>query len=467
MRFFLLSLALLWLAGCGGEDGGTSPDTSASYPVHSGITSTVFWIGETGSEANANIPNLASAWDEQWMEHYGGIDDPDRRNGYLPADFTPHENPFYIALPFNDFDANGDKRSDLDRYVPWATEASGNDSILKNRWVRIDKNGKTAYAQWEDVGPFGEDDWPYVFGTAAPANPLNNNAGLDVSPAVRDYLGLADIDIVDWRFVEAADVADGPWKSIITTRPVSWLGWYRPGVDTSWQWQLSGTVNTAYDVDLYDIDLFDSGTDLIQGLHAQGRKVICYFSAGSYEDWRSDKAVFPAEVLGKALDGWEGERWLDIRAEAVRSIMQSRLDLAASKGCDGVEPDNVDGYSNDSGFPLTAADQLDFNRFLATEAHARGLAIGLKNDLDQIVALTPFFDFSVNEQCHEFNECDAMQPFIDAGKPVFNAEYRSDYENNTGGARDALCADALARRFQTLVLPLLLDDSSRFACETP
>ena len=146
---------------------------------------------------------------------------------------------------------------------------------------------------------------------------------------------------------------------------------------------------------------------VIETLHQDGRSVICYFSAGSYEDWRPDEADFPASVRGKPLDNWPGESWLDIRQiDTLSPIMGARLDLAVQKGCDGVEPDNVDGYSNDTGFPLTAAHQLAYNIWLAEEAHARGLSIGLKNDLDQIPELLPYFDWALNEQCFEYEECD-------------------------------------------------------------
>ncbi len=239
--------------------------------------------------------------------------------------------------------------------------------------------------------------------------------------------------------------------------------WYTPASATTWQWQLSGTLNTTYAVDLYDIDLFDTPTSTITALHRAGKKVICYFSAGSYESWRSDAGAFPAEVRGKKMDGWD-ELWLDIRQASLQPIMKARLDQARDKGCDGVEPDNVDGYTNETGFPLTAGDQLTYNRFLATEAHARGLAIGLKNDLDQIPLLVSAFDFAVNEQCHEFDECAKLAPFITADKPVFNAEYQARYVADTDGARSALCTQAKKEHFQTLILPLELDDRFRYAC---
>jgi hypothetical protein len=232
----------------------------------------------------------------------------------------------------------------------------------------------------------------------------------------------------------------------------------------TWQWQLAGTIKTSYQVAVFDIDLFDTPAATIQALHAEGKKVVCYFSAGSSENWRPDFAQFQPAEMGNALDDWPGERWLDTRSANVRKIMQARLDLAASKGCDGVEPDNVDAYINGSGFALNAATQLDFNRFLANEAHKRRLSIGLKNDLDQLADLVGDFDFAVNEQCHEFNECGGYQVFIASGKPVFNAEYAAAYRTNPA-ARSALCADARARQFRTLVLPLALDDSFRYSCE--
>ena len=134
-----------------------------------------------------------------------------------------------------------------------------------------------------------------------------------------------------------------------------------------------------------------------------------------------------------------------------------------TKGCDGVEPDNMDGYANASGFTLSFEDQLAYNRQIANEAHRRGLAVGLKNDLDQIPGLVAYFDFAVNEQCFEYAECDALSAFIDAGKAVLNAEYKVEFQidDNT---RNALCTDANARTFSTLVLPLDLDDSLRFSC---
>jgi len=458
----ILLFTAVMLASCGSGSSVSEP----TYKTHKSITSTIFYAGEEASSDNGNIPNLASAWDEMWMLLYGGVDTPQSRDGYNPSAFMPMQNPFYVALPYNDFDENGSKKTDSITTIPWATpDDDQSKSTCKNRWVKITKEGKTVYAQWEDVGPFGEDDASYVFGDATPKNQINSNAGIDVSPAVRDYLMLSDIDVVDWEFVDDDAVPDGPWKAVVTTANVNWVEWYQPGIDTSWQWQLTGNINTSYDVDMYDIDLFDTEQSVIDTLHSNGKKVICYFSGGSYESWRDDSSAFGAEILGNDLDGWEDEKWLDIRSEQLKPIMQARLDLAQQKHCDGVEPDNMDGYTNDSGFALSASDQLAYNKFIANEARKRGLSVGLKNDLIQIETLEPFFDFVVNEQCHSYSECYYMKPFTDASKPVFNAEYEQKYVDNSNGVRDDLCSDSRALKFKTLVLPLDLDDSFRYSCD--
>ncbi len=240
--------------------------------------------------------------------------------------------------------------------------------------------------------------------------------------------------------------------------------WYRPQVGASWQWQLKGTINTSYPVEIYDIDLFDTSLQSIQSLKQQGKKVICYFSAGTYEGWRPDKAAFKSEDLGKPLEDFQDERWLDIRSLTVYQIMTQRLDLAVSKGCDGVEPDNVDAYINNSGFALNATDQLAFNKYLANAAHQRNLSVALKNDLDQAPHLLDYFDFSVNEQCHEYDECHALKVFIESGKPVLNAEYDSQYRDDVN-KRQALCELSGIQKFSTLILPVNLDDQFRFSCQ--
>jgi hypothetical protein len=200
--------------------------------------------------------------------------------------------------------------------------------------------------------------------------------------------------------------------------------WWMPTVGTQWQWQLHGDIDTAVDVPVYDVDLFEVDQAVVEELHAAGRKVICYLSAGSQEDWRSDADRFPAAVIGKDLDDWPGERWLDVRqVDVLEPIMATRMDTCREKGFDAVEPDNVDGYANESGFPLTADDQLRYNRMLARLAHERGLGVALKNDLGQIEDLAADFDFAVNEECAAYDECQELTPFIHAGKAVLHVEY--------------------------------------------
>ncbi|MDD5397003.1 MAG: hypothetical protein PHW24_03005 [Candidatus Moranbacteria bacterium] len=194
------------------------------YPVHQNISTTYFWVGEEADADNKNISNSPSAWDEQWATHFGGVDDPKKRNGFVVAKFVPKENSFYFALPYNDFDENGNRKKDVNSVIPWASSKKwgATESIVKNQWIKITKGGKTAYAQWEDVGPFKEDDQAYVFGSARPKSKTNDNAGLDVSPAVKDFLGLGDVDKTDWQFVDAQQVPDGPWKGTITNSQISW-----------------------------------------------------------------------------------------------------------------------------------------------------------------------------------------------------------------------------------------------------
>jgi hypothetical protein len=203
---------------------------TSKYPLHTNITATVFWVGEPVGNGSSE-DNAYSAWDDAWQQHYGGFDDPEHRNGYWPVGFTPKENPFYFDLPYNDYNWNGTRRSNAAAVVPWAKEKStwgAHESMLKNRWAKFTRNGRTCYAQWEDSGPYVYDDANYVFGAndARPRSLEANNAGADVSPALRDCLGFNGLNNadnkVDWQFVDAVDVPVGPWKQIVTTSQVYW-----------------------------------------------------------------------------------------------------------------------------------------------------------------------------------------------------------------------------------------------------
>jgi hypothetical protein len=206
---------------------------------------------------------------------------------------------------------------------------------------------------------------------------------------------------------------------------------------TTWQWQLSGAVDeTALDhvvnpKKMYDIDLFTTEISTIERLHAKGITVICYMETGALESYRPDAALYPETVLGNSVDGYPDERFIDIRQiDVVLPIISARLDLAVSKGCDGIEPDLDDTYNGyATGFPLTQADQLAFNRAVADAAHDRGLSIGLKNgasdDGSFERAMAEFTDWALNEECNTFDECSGYSVFIDQNKAVFQVEYVS------------------------------------------
>jgi hypothetical protein len=222
---------------------------------------------------------------------------------------------------------------------------------------------------------------------------------------------------------------------------------WRPEPGTSWQWQLSSRVGTPLNVDAYDVDGFDTDKQTVDRLHEGGSKAICYISVGSWENWRPDKDRFPKRVLGKAYDGWPGERWLDIRRiGALAPIMGTRMDMCKHKGFDAVEPDNMDGYINQTGFGLPAADQLRYNRWLAAEAHERGLAIALKNDEDQARALVDDFDFAITEDCFDGGWCGRMSPFVRQNKAVLAAEY-----TDTRANLSEFCPRARELRFDAIL----------------
>ena len=227
-----------------------------------------------------------------------------------------------------------------------------------------------------------------------------------------------------------------------------------PPQNASWQWVLSEAPDLSIDADMFDLDLFDTPATTIQTLHESGAMVICYLSAGTWEDWRPDQEDFPSDVIGKRYAGWPGERWLDIsQMETLTPIMHERLQLCKSKGFDGVEPDNIDGFTNDTGFELTEEDQLRYNIWLAEEAHRLGLSIGLKNDPEQASALQKYFDWALVEECFWEGWCNDLQPFIDAGKAVFAAEY-----SDTGIQLEEICNQAKELRINVLFKNRELDN---------
>jgi len=202
--------------------------------------------------------------------------------------------------------------------------------------------------------------------------------------------------------------------------PGTWV----PAIGSTWQYQLEGRIDTSVDADIFDVDLFTTPRSVIADLHHRGRRVLCYMSAGTWEPYRPDAGRFPAAVKGGAVDGWPDERWLDVRRmDLLKPLMRARLDRCAAKGFDGVEFDWVDGHAQDTGFAITRADQLRYDRWLARAAHARGLAVALKNGGGLVRDLVGDWDLAVTEECVQYRECWRFRPFLDAGKPVLDAEY--------------------------------------------
>jgi hypothetical protein len=339
---------------------------------------------------------------------------------------------------------------------------SGNVAHLKNLSVAINSIGlpatmqkralkiQTSSGAWKTVATNqNSQTWIWYSQVALLPSASNTYFAKDGSLTIRVVSSNSmDVMDLDYMVIEASVNDDTSSPITPTSAPTvanppsgSTHAWWTPKASDAltWQWQLNGVVNTSVNVNVYDIDLFDTTKQEIKFLKDQGRTVICYFSAGTYEGWRSDWKTFFSFVVNDSYNGskppfagkmadWN-ERWLDIRRmDLLTPIMTSRLELAAANGCDGVEPDNVDAYSNaqETRLNITASDQLAYNRWLATKAHELGLAVGLKNDVEQTTELVNDFDFAINEQCFQHNECAAYKSFTNQDKAVFGVEYVGD-----------------------------------------
>lgn len=230
--------------------------------------------------------------------------------------------------------------------------------------------------------------------------------------------------------------------------------WWVMPQHLTWYWQLTGKIKNDESVAAYDIDGFENSAAEVATLHAQGKHVICYIDVGTAESFRPDYSELPESVLGRS-NGWPGERWLDIRQLSVlEPIMTARLQMCREKGFDAVEPDNIEGYANATGFPLTAQEQLTYNEWVAEEVHSLGMAVLQKNDGEQTHQLLSYFDGALSEQCNQYHECADFAPYLAAGKPVLNAEYHrptakfcaADNAAGIMGARYKLALDG--KRFQ-------------------
>jgi hypothetical protein len=233
--------------------------------------------------------------------------------------------------------------------------------------------------------------------------------------------------------------------------------WWHPPQKLTWYWQLSGTP-TIEPVMAIDIDGFDNGAAEVAKLHAAGQRVICYIDVGTAENWRSDYGKFPASVMG-ASNGWPGETWLNVAdLSTLEPIMTARFQMCQAAGYDAVEPDNMDGYENSTGFSITAAQQATYDEWVANEVHSLGMAVLQKNDPDQASTLEPYFDGALDEQCNQYSECSSFDSYLSAGKPVLNAEY---------GGSTSFCAADNAAGIMGALYALALDGSAYQPCFGP
>lgn len=243
--------------------------------------------------------------------------------------------------------------------------------------------------------------------------------------------------------------------------------------------------------DVYDIDGEYNTKQTVDYLHSKGKKVICYFDAGVYEDYRGDAWKFKAlqpQVWGAVDDGWEGSYWLDIRrVSELEPIMKARIQMCKDKGFDSIEPDEITNWSNNPGFDkievnghkgITYQDQIIYNRAVAKWAHEAGLSIGLKGDLEQAHDLVNDFDWTLNEECFQYDECTTitnegpgadgkdypgLQLFAQKNKAVWVAEY----QKFDAAKWNSICSVSKTQHFNTTLFKLGLPTSGgRTPCPT-
>jgi len=302
------------------------------------------------------------------------------------------------------------------------------------------------------------------------------NVGIAASLAISVLLGAcappADTDtggvLVQPTERIDAQLQEGVLDRIVlsdASQPITSGSWTRFSPNTSWTWQLLGDTDTSYDVEVYVLDMFQQlSGNVIETLHAQNKKVICYFSAGTFEPWRPDAHLFADVPMGNEHYAYPSEIWVDVTSPVTAKVMANRMDMAVALGCDGVELDNVDAFVADSGMNITYDQELAFQRLLANEAHKRNLSVALKNAVEMIPDVAQYFDMAINEVCFVWNECGTYEAIIAAGKPVFHVEYDQDYVNDPA-ARASMCAQSAQLNMRTLVMPKSLDGSFRISCD--
>ena len=275
--------------------------------------------------------------------------------------------------------------------------------------------------QFKTLTQNGDNDWTWEKQSVEIGEPtpyINTNNKMLIKIKCKNRCTVEDIDYMAISFEDCNSGQSTPNPNMQS----------KISIGKTYNLQYNQTDNLITDgYDLIDIDVEDTSAAQIASLKKEGKTVLCYINTGAYEEWRSDANSFDTALLGKNMSGWAGEKWLDIsNLDLLLPIMSARFERAKEKGCDAIHPDNIDGYSNDSGFTLTANDQLLYNKMIAKLAHDNGMLIGLKNSVAQIDDLVHDFDFAINESCYIYEECSGYSAFISANKPVYIIEYDID-----------------------------------------
>jgi len=361
MRFFILLLGIVLFA---------------KYPLHKNITVTYFFIGELPSKNNKYISNIESSWDDMWLWNYGGVDNPYKRKYFFPKYFIPNQNPFYFALPYNDLYANG-KVKPSQKKIPWYKKYTGK-TICKNRWIKIikhTKNGKkVVYAQWEDVGPNLYDDFDYVFLNKRPKNKFLSGAGIDVSPAVKHYLGLKDVDKIDWQFVDEKDVPFGPWKLIVTKTPQT----FKNLPKLKWKY-ISYNKRKSKNVLVFLKDAKKIKNSKINK--------ICII-----DFTKVYKNSIYKKYLGNRFK--KNYYYVDIRKKDVVDYFLKKIKKAKTLGCNAILAVGSNMFLKNSGFFINALDVVDYFKKIAFEIKNNRMYAGLKN-YELSTELASFYDFAI------------------------------------------------------------------------
>lgn len=286
-------------------------------------------------------------------------------------------------------------------------------------------------------------------------------------PSTKSFLSWKALALIGLQIVAASPLGPVRHRSAAAkAKTTKTRATWKPSVGDTWQIVLQDPIKVnkktlSPNVKVWTLDMYDNDASTFKALQDAGKKVICYFSAGSWEDWRDDADQFNDSDLGNDLDGWDDERWLNTRSTNVRNIMKQRIAYAASKGCNAIDPDNLDGYGNDTGMNLSKADSINYIKFLAKTAAAYNMSIGLKNSAEIVAQVLGSVDFVTVEQCIEYDECDAFAPFIKAGKPVFHIEYPDSPNSMSTASTNSICTSATKGSstygFTTIIKKLALD----------